>query len=193
MLPSIRAAARFLAAALTPFSRAMNALSVVGGVSVVTIVGLFASPLWAAIAGLSLMVIAVTGQAVRAELRAESRPVRLVSPPISTAAGGRHWRFHISQGERGVDLHCEKNMTPVPTSLQCWVTDPEGHQWQGTVHYVGDLSAATCYPPDFDVQAKTGRHSVKWLRRTGKQDESGRWFVQNLMPFPETLDFTIER
>jgi hypothetical protein len=68
----LRSAARFIGRALTPFGKALNILSNVGGLSLATLIGAIGSPLWGVIAGLSLLAVAVVVHAVREGERAQA-------------------------------------------------------------------------------------------------------------------------
>lgn len=118
--------------------------------------------------------------------------VRLVSGPVSTDVARRAWRFHISQGQRGIDLECEALTRSVPESVECWVHDHDGNEWKGTLQRIGDKRARCCYPVDFATEAKTGRHSAEWYQGTAKQDDEGRRIVQPITVPSDLLDFRIE-
>lgn len=114
--------------------------------------------------------------------------VRLVSEPFSsprtrlhTYSDGRvsqtpsNWRFHISQGKEGVDLECTKWALDLPPALECWVEDPSGKRWRGSVRQT-ETTARCTYPTDFpfaDEYLTTGRHTVEWLELANELDEEG--------------------
>jgi hypothetical protein len=108
-------------------------------------------------------------------------------PPRETTWPER-WRFHIAQGEKGIDLMCQKWFRAVPLGIECEVEDPDGLRWRAKARQSPDTTARSTYPQDFEgATPKSGTHLVRW-----QAEGSGFGLRPGLGDMTDPLDFTAD-